>query len=155
AELSDRGLRRERGGPGLYAQVVEGGAFPHQREDCFARRIAPAQGWLEGDQMIVRLAPALMLMAGAALARSGASPGPKTNGAGPDDNEVESEDGIPSSRLHWDKADPEQLEFMRRVYDRQVHLSRSAGGVFTPSLLESELEDIDHGNQARKPAGSF
>jgi hypothetical protein len=40
--------------PGIYVQVVEGGARPHVSGDCFARRLTDAEGRMLPDQMLLR-----------------------------------------------------------------------------------------------------
>ncbi|NJL86787.1 MAG: hypothetical protein HC886_13725 [Leptolyngbyaceae cyanobacterium SM1_1_3] len=49
------GLTPESQRPGLYAQVIEAGAFPQQRQDGFARRLADTSGRLGPSQVILRL----------------------------------------------------------------------------------------------------
>jgi Subtilase family len=66
AVLSDSGLRPrsslaparlERGGPGLYATVIEGGAFPHARSDRFNRRVLDEAGQMPPGQVLLRPKP--------------------------------------------------------------------------------------------------
>jgi subtilisin family serine protease len=54
-QLSAAGLRAESVRKGLYAQVVEGGAFPHARADGFARLVADESGRVPHNQMVLRL----------------------------------------------------------------------------------------------------
>lgn len=55
--LAAHGLRPESYRPGLYAQVIESGAFPHRAADRFARRVVDYNGRLDADQMIIRMLP--------------------------------------------------------------------------------------------------
>jgi hypothetical protein len=48
------GLQVENDLPGMYVQVVEGGARPHVSGDCFARRLTDAAGRMLPDQMLLR-----------------------------------------------------------------------------------------------------
>lgn len=54
-DLDSAALTPEGGRNGVYAQVVEGGPFPHNTQDRFARRLASESGRLGYDQMILRL----------------------------------------------------------------------------------------------------
>ena len=54
-DLESAGLTPELGHSGLYAHVLELGAFPKNAEDRFARRLASESGRLGHDQMILRL----------------------------------------------------------------------------------------------------
>jgi N-acetyl-anhydromuramyl-L-alanine amidase AmpD/subtilisin family serine protease len=54
-ELSSHHLNAESLRPGWYAQVVEGGAFPHTLADRYARRILDAEGYLPRDSLLLRL----------------------------------------------------------------------------------------------------
>ncbi|HEV2772832.1 MAG TPA: M15 family metallopeptidase [Thermoleophilaceae bacterium] len=57
----------------------------------------------------------------------------------------------PSFSLRWDGASPEQLAFMRRVYD--THVRRSARGrAFVASVPDAELAEIERGQRARRAA---
>ena len=53
--LAARGLAAESGLPGVYSQVIEGGAFPHAATDGFARRVADRFGYVPPGQMILRV----------------------------------------------------------------------------------------------------
>jgi subtilisin family serine protease len=50
-------LSAEGEGPGLYATVVEGGAFPHMRSDRFARRVLNEAGRMPLGQVLLRPRP--------------------------------------------------------------------------------------------------
>jgi hypothetical protein len=54
--VAAEGLRPESLQPGQYVQVIEGGAFPHEREDRFARQLTDSAGRLLNDILILRLA---------------------------------------------------------------------------------------------------
>ena len=119
------GLRPESGRPGVYAHVVEGGAFPHRRADRYARRVADAGGRVPRGQMVVRLRPETAATEWAGFAET-----------------------IPSSRLRWEGAAPAQLAFMRRVYD--VNLARSSRrGTFTPDVPATGLSVVEGHFRAR------
>lgn len=53
-ELGANGLQAESDLPGMYAQVVEAGPFPHSVRDRFARKISDTQGRLSHDTLLVR-----------------------------------------------------------------------------------------------------
>jgi cell wall-associated NlpC family hydrolase/LAS superfamily LD-carboxypeptidase LdcB len=59
---------------------------------------------------------------------------------------------IPASRLEWPGAPPEQLAFMRAVYDKHVERSKAAGGTFTADLPANDLDVIVGPHQARRDA---
>jgi hypothetical protein len=65
-ELSSAGLRPESLRGGLYAHVVEGGAFPHTSADGFARLVFERTGRVPHGQMVLRLrhAPAASVWEG-------------------------------------------------------------------------------------------
>jgi hypothetical protein len=52
-------VKAERGGPGLYATVIETGTFPHNRSDRFARRVLDHAGQMPPGQMLLRPKPPL------------------------------------------------------------------------------------------------
>ncbi|MGH8059256.1 MAG: hypothetical protein ACREOH_18810, partial [Candidatus Entotheonellia bacterium] len=54
-ELASVGLRPESWGPGLYAEVIDAGPFPHRLEDTFARRLGNENGQLSHDSLILRI----------------------------------------------------------------------------------------------------
>src|SRR6202008_31979 len=54
-ELASMGLRPESRRPGLYAEVIDAGPFPHRLEDRFARRLGDENGQLSHDCLIVRI----------------------------------------------------------------------------------------------------
>jgi hypothetical protein len=56
--------------------------------------------------------------------------------------------GLPASALHWDGATPEQLDFMRRVYEVQLHRSERARP-FVGDVSPNELALIEGGTKAR------
>jgi len=59
----------------------------------------------------------------------------------------------PASRLVWNGASPEQLAFIRKVY--QARVARSAAGKpFVPSVPKNELGNVENGEQMRKPAAA-
>ncbi|MDQ3775002.1 MAG: Ig-like domain-containing protein [Pseudomonadota bacterium] len=53
--LPAAGLRPESRRPGLFAQVVDSGPFPHCLENRFARRMGDEHGWLDYDSLLLRL----------------------------------------------------------------------------------------------------
>jgi N-acetyl-anhydromuramyl-L-alanine amidase AmpD len=59
---------------------------------------------------------------------------------------------LPASGLEWPDATPEQLAFMRAVYERHVALARQQGRVFVPEIPASELERIEGRHLARHAA---
>jgi D-alanyl-D-alanine carboxypeptidase len=60
--------------------------------------------------------------------------------------------GPPSSdRLQWDGATAEQLDFMRRVYDRHVK-NASAQRSFVPSVSTRDLATVENGQRMRAAA---
>ncbi|MGB7292648.1 MAG: hypothetical protein WBD99_10790 [Thermodesulfobacteriota bacterium] len=54
-ELDSMGLRPESWRPGLYAEVIDAGPFPHRHEDKFARRLGDENGQLRHDSLILRI----------------------------------------------------------------------------------------------------
>jgi len=134
-ELEVVGLRAEGGRLGDYAQVVEGGAFPHAAADRFARRLTREDGRLDQDTIILRL--------------QSSDTSPVTL---PSENESPS-GTIPANRLRWEGASPEQLEFMRAVYERQVSKAQHRG-TFVGDVPEAELEVIEGRHKARRAAAA-
>ena len=55
--LNRAGIMAEHGGPGFYATVIEGGAFPHARSDRFARRVLDQGGRMPPGQVLLRPTP--------------------------------------------------------------------------------------------------
>lgn len=55
--LSKAELITEDQRPGMYVHVIEAGPFPHSVEHKFARRLTSRTGWVDHDQMIVRIRP--------------------------------------------------------------------------------------------------
>ncbi|MBA3319662.1 MAG: D-alanyl-D-alanine carboxypeptidase family protein, partial [Gemmatimonadales bacterium] len=56
-----------------------------------------------------------------------------------------------SDRLQWDGATSEQLDFMRRVYDRHI-ASSARQRTFVPSVAAADLAAVEHGQRMRAPA---
>ena len=54
-ELASLGLRPESRRPGLYAEVIDAGPFPHRLGDKFARRLGNENGQLGHDSLILRV----------------------------------------------------------------------------------------------------
>jgi len=148
--LAADGLRAETSQPGFYAHVVEGGTVPHRLEDRFARRLASDDRYVENHQLILRFVPTLLvtkaLTSGRAPAMVGTEPDP-----GSDEAESPASTSLPSDRLQWVRATPEQQEFMREVYDRQVRNASDARS-FVADIPALEREAIEAGQTLRKPA---
>jgi hypothetical protein len=74
-------------------------------------------------------------------------------GVGYSEQEVIATVPPPASKLAWENATDEQREFKRRVYQR--HVARSdAKRRFVPSVPRSELDNVEYGQQMRKPAAA-
>lgn len=54
-QLTAAGIKAEHAQPGQYVRVVEGGAFPHNLADNFARRITDVHGFVLSDTLVLRL----------------------------------------------------------------------------------------------------
>jgi carboxypeptidase C (cathepsin A)/GH25 family lysozyme M1 (1,4-beta-N-acetylmuramidase)/subtilisin family serine protease len=54
--LVAEGLTPESPTPGRYVHVIDGGAFPHESEDKYARQVADSTGRLLNDVLLLRLA---------------------------------------------------------------------------------------------------
>ena len=54
-EMVIQGIRPESTRSGYYAEVIEGGFFPHDSDDRFARRLSDDNGWLSYDSLILRV----------------------------------------------------------------------------------------------------
>jgi hypothetical protein len=65
----------------------------------------------------------------------------------------EEEDHIPALRLRWEGASPEQLGFMRRVYERQIRRAQRQRP-FVGDVPEDELDVIEGGHKARTEAAA-
>ena len=70
AEAARRGLVSESRRPGVYAQVIEGGAVPHRRADRFARRLAGPDGRLPRGHVVARFRSGVRPVPEAALAEN-------------------------------------------------------------------------------------
>ncbi|PSB14139.1 hypothetical protein C7B76_17260 [filamentous cyanobacterium CCP2] len=60
-------------------------------------------------------------------------------------------EAIPASQLRWDGASAEQLDFMRRVYERQVNNAAQRRS-FVGDVPAAELAEIENGIRARGAA---
>ncbi len=56
-ELESAGMQSERGGEGIFIQVIESGPFPRTREDRFARRLSRDRRRLDPNNLLLRLKP--------------------------------------------------------------------------------------------------
>src|SRR5919202_3631945 len=65
----------------------------------------------------------------------------------------EEEDHIPALRLRWEGASPEQLGFMRRVYEKQIRRAQRQRP-FVGDVPEDELDVIEGGHKARTEAAA-
>ncbi len=54
-ELASMGMQPESRRPGLYAEVIDAGPFPHRHGDKFARRLGDENGQLSHDNLILRI----------------------------------------------------------------------------------------------------
>lgn len=60
----------------------------------------------------------------------------------------------PSSGLQWPGSTPEQLDFMRRVYEAHVARARARGGRFVGDIPAAELGTVEEGHSMRKAAAA-
>jgi monoamine oxidase/subtilisin family serine protease len=56
-QLPGQRATAEARGPGWYAEIIEGGASPHRRQDGFARQVLDRDRRMPANQMVVRIRP--------------------------------------------------------------------------------------------------
>jgi subtilisin family serine protease len=179
--LEAEGLTPESFTRGNYAQVIEGGAFPHESSDRFARRITEPKGIVPSDSLILRLRPGaaaeraeasfsergsrllddLLLIrlatptpAPVVVMQPGSAPAkeaPATPDAESDSEGEASCTHIDASKLSWPRASADQSDFMRRVYLRQVRAACQSHS-FVTDVPDSELSPIEDNQRARTAA---
>lgn len=121
-QLPAVGLVPEGPAEGIYVHVVEGGARPHAADAGFARLVADGGGRLPANTLVLR-AP---------------------SGEAPDDPAG----SLLAAGLHWPGATPEQLGFMRDVYERHV-AAAARRRPFVGDVPDDELAVIEDGRRAR------